>query len=420
VALKLADEQLALDGVPAGLVARPLREHRAGPDGALVEVKTRTRLAKLERVELTPAGAATAAKIDAAEERWLLNAGERRWPAIESRYGRTAMDRAVQLARAGVVRLRCRVDDRLTVELPPTGWALTDAWQQRRADADRLRALEREQWRARAAAASRRVSDRCPPLADALRAAAAGSPTLPVLVYAAEDLAQGVAHAGPRAFSQAHFGHTKARDDVSQILRDAGVDEDTLIRLGVRRSSRIGLAGPIVMHARGEQQIPISALDGPVLVRSDQPGLVVRLAAAADLVVVENLQAAETLADQIPALAIVYTAGVPGEPALALVAQLARDARRVLLVPDADLGGVRIAERILRAAPTAELIDIGTFPHPPGEPWTPDGTSIRGLNAALADAAAMLASACLVRGYPVEQELATIDAVQAARSQSTD
>ena len=312
------------------------------------------------------------------------------------------------------MRLRCRVDDRLAVELPPTGWVLTDAWQQRRADSDSLRALDRAQWRERAVTAADRVSDRWPALAAALRAAAPGNPTLPVLVYAAGDLADGVSHAGPRAFSQTHFHSTKARDDVAQILRAAGVDEDTLIRLGVRRGGRLGLAGPITAHARGHE-IPIHALDGPVLVRADQPGLTLRLSAPALAVIVENLQAAETLADQNPELAVIYTAGVPGDPALGLITQIARDTQRVLLVPDADLGGVRIAERVLRAAPNADLVDIGAHRHPRTDPWPRDGVSARGLTAALTGAAASLARACLERGYPVEQELATVDAVDAAR-----
>lgn len=208
MALKVTEEQLDLPGVPAGLVARPLREHRAGPEGELVPVKTRSRLAKLERVELAPAEeAAGPAALDPGEERWILDAGERRWPAIATRYGDSAMDRAAELARAGVVRLRCRVDDRLAVALPPTGWVLSDEWQARRVDTQQVRDLEREQWRQRALAAAARVESACQPLAEALKGTPGGSPVLPVLVYAAEDLADGVAHAGPRAFSQAHFGH---------------------------------------------------------------------------------------------------------------------------------------------------------------------------------------------------------------------
>jgi hypothetical protein len=47
--------------------------------------------------------------------------------------------------------------------------------------------------------------------------------------------------------------------------------------------------------------------------------------------------------------------------------------RTVLLVPDADLGGVRIAEQILAIAPAARLIDIGELPRPASRPWPTDG-----------------------------------------------
>lgn len=413
MALRVTDERLTLDGVPADLVARPLREHRTGPDGEPVEIKTRSRLAKLERVELGPAAApASEPELAAAEERWLLDAGERRWPAISARYGPRALDRATALARAGVVGLRCRVDDHLAIELPPIGWVLTEPWQQRRANSARLRELDREQWRQHALTAADRLGDRCPPLTAALRATPPSNPTLPVLVYAAEDLVDGVSHAGPRAFSQAHFRDTKARDDVPKLLRAIGVDEDTLIRLGVRRGGRLGLAGPFTVLAHG-QQITIHALSGPVLLRADQAGLELRLDKPTVTAIVENLQAAETLADHNPEMAVIYTAGVPGEPALALIAQIADTARRVLLVPDADLGGVRIAERVLRAAPRAELVDIGAYRHPPTDAWATDGIAIRGLTAALSGPAAALAHACLNRGYPVEQELATVEAIQA-------
>jgi hypothetical protein len=149
---------------------------------------------------------------------------------------------------------------------------------------------------------------------------------MPVLVYAAEDLADGVAHAGPRAFSQAHLGNTKARDDVAQILRGAGVDDDTLVRLGIRRSGRLGVAGPIRATV-DSRAVELAVLDGPVLIRADQRGLALSLTSPATVVIVENLQAAETLADQRRDLAVIYTAGVPSAHALALIGQLSQRPR---------------------------------------------------------------------------------------------
>ena len=62
----------------------------------------------------------------------------------------------------------------------------------------------------------------------------------------------GVSHAGPRAFSQTHFGHTKAREDAASVLRAAGVPESIVVTLGLRRSDRIGVAGPIVALVDGK------------------------------------------------------------------------------------------------------------------------------------------------------------------------
>ncbi|MDQ3631355.1 MAG: DUF2399 domain-containing protein [Actinomycetota bacterium] len=408
--LNASDEELQLAGAPAGLVAYALREHRRGVDGELVEVKNRRGQRKTDRVELAPTGALTSVEIEPSEERWLLDADQRRWAGIQSRYGERAWTRAVELTRAGVVRLRCAVDDRLALA-EPQGWTLTDAWQARRSDTTRLRDLERDDMRRRASVAADAVAARCPQLASALRAAAPASPTTSVLVFAAEDLVEGVMHAGPRAFSQAHYEHTKVREDVARVLTDAGVPDDVLVELGIRRSARIGVAGAVRASVDGEE-VALDLLDGPVLLRIDQRGLRLSLINAVALVVVENLQAAETLADQVADIALIYTAGLPGQPALRLIAGLAEQASRVLVVPDADLGGVRIAEAVLSAAPAGDVVDVGELEHPPRDPWPTDGVSMLGLHAALSGRAGTLARACLSRGYPVEQELATISAVR--------
>ena len=80
-------------------------------------------------------------------------------------------------------------------------------------------------------------------------------------------------------------------------------------------------------------------------------------------------------------------------------------------MPDADFGGVRIAEQLLVVAPDAELVDIGEQPHPTVRAWPEDGESVRGLRTALVGPAGSLAEACLGRGYRVEQELSTVRAV---------
>jgi hypothetical protein len=66
--------------------------------------------------------------------------------------------------------------------------------------------------------------------------------------------------------------------------------------------------------------------------------------------------------------------------------------------------------------PTAELVDIGGMDHPPRDCWPAGGDTERGLQVALAGPAHTLARRCLERHYPVEQELATVEAVQQALS----
>ena len=225
----------------------------------------------------------------------------------------------------------------------------------------------------------------------------------------------GISHAGPRAFSQAHFEHTKARDDVVTVLRAAGVPEATVVSLGLRRSDRLGVAGPVVARVDGET-VALALLDGPVLVRADQPGLRLALTVECPLVLVENLQAAEVVADRLPEVALVYTAGLLGAAALNLVAGLADEAKRVLIAVDADAGGVRIAEQLLVVAPDAIVLDAGEETHSRREPWTPDGVAVATLKRALDGPAATLAAACLQRGYPVEQEASIVASVTRALS----
>jgi hypothetical protein len=386
---------------------------RTTETGERAEVLVGRRHRRTDQVDLIPADEPTVlAELDPSERRWLLDAGQRQWRSVKARYGDNAWTRAIELVRAGVVRVRCRVNDDMTLG-EPRSWTLTDEWEQRRQDLHQRRERDRDYWRARADTAAIAVAERCSALSEALRKAPGGSPTTPVLVYAAEDLVEGVIHPSPRAFSQAHFKDTKARDDVADVLARARVPDDILIALGIRRSARIGVAGPVHAVVGGEA-LNLRLLQGPVLLRVDQPALQLRLSASAPLVVVENLQAAEALADQLPALAVVYTAGFPSNGELYLFGGVFADADVVVLVPDADLGGVRIAERLLSIAADAELIDIGQMDHPQRDPWPVGGDTERALRAAAAGPAAPLARGCLQRGYPVEQELATVRAVTEA------
>jgi hypothetical protein len=410
--INVADELLDLPGVPAGLTARRLPEYREGADGQRVERTHRRGLRKLDRVELVSSGPVVPLELDASEEAWVLNARQRRWRTVQARYGNEAARRAAQLVRAGVVRLICPVDSRMHVGAPAS-WVLTDEWERRASERSSKRNNERERWLGLANAAAKEVEVTCPPLAEALRRASPTGRTTAMLVHAARDLASGVVHDGPRAFSQTHFSDTKTHDDVPDVLRRAGVDEEVISALGLRRSARLGVAGPIQAEV-GDEFIRLSLLDGPVLLRADQPGLSLRLAAPVPLVVVENLQAADVLANQLPDLAVIYTAGPPGDAALGLIASVGSTASRQLVVPDGDLGGVRIADRVLSVLPEASVVDIGAQPHPAATPWPAEGVSIAGLRAAEKGRVRELAQACLARGYPVEQELATVRAVTEA------
>lgn len=403
--------QVPIVGLPDGVTAMLVEQMRRNDEGELVPVRTQSgRRRKVKRVDLFagPVSGDADAAIAAAGETFVLGADSRRWATIENELGEQAWPVTLQLVRCGVVKLRCSVKD-LRLEHPKR-WELTAQWRQLRQDRAHQRAEMADEWTARAMAAADEVEPLCAELADALRDRQFTA-TLPVLVAAAEDLVAGAVHDGPRAFSQIHFGDTKERDDVAQILTAADVPVEVLEQLGVRRSSRVGVAGPVIAEADG-QQVPIGPLDGPVTLRADQPDLTLRHHGGPHtVVIVENLQAAETLTDRFDDLIVVYTAGLPSQHALDLVGQLTSGATRVLIVPDADFGGVRIAEQLLGVAPGAELVDIGQQAHPTGEAWPGDSESIRGLRAAIDGSAASLAKACLERGYRVEQELATVRAV---------
>lgn len=102
--------------------------------------------------------------------------------------------------------------------------------------------------------------------------------------------------------------------------------------------------------------------------------------------IVENLQAAETLAEEpaLQPLAIVYSAGQTSAAARRHISSLCDQVGATLLCPDADLGGVRIASAILNelpasAAGTVTISDAGAWPHKPQSRWPADGATVAGL-----------------------------------------
>lgn len=337
-----------------------------------------------------------------------LGAGRRRWTTVVGRYGDQAFDLALSLVRGGVVHLACQVDERGNLG-DPRWWQPTDhaalaesSARARAAHTTQQRDAERESLAAELALHHREI-------ADALKAAR--SPVaIAVITAAATDLLAGIDHAGPRAFAQAHFDGTKAHD-VRGVLTAAGVSGAVLEQLGLRRGDRIGLGGPLRVSTLAGL-VDLSPMRGPVIVRLDQPGLEVSTEAQT-VVVIENLQPAEIVCARYPTLPVIYTAGQFGDDAASLLGSLAAAGRRIIGIVDADLGGVRIARRLVTAAPGAEIIDVGSWPHPARPVFTADGTAVQGLRALIEDPfVGTFASSVLARGYPVEQELATLDIIR--------
>jgi Protein of unknown function C-terminus (DUF2399) len=405
MAQRVASHAVPLAGVPDGLLAFPVEQVR--DDGTAV--RTRRGRAKLAVVELRSASVDLDPAVGDCDDAFVLGATRRRWTTIEDRYGTIAWSTAVRLTAAGAIRLRCRVDAGSRVGAP-VEWVLSPALDAERERQRETAARAVEYWVLRAEDAAGRVEKMCPELATALRVTNPRGSGLEVLVHAAEDLVAGMTHASPRAFSQTHFGDTKARDDVIDVLRAAGVPDEVAVILGVSRGDRVGLAGPVVARV-GEQSVRFEVLHGPVLVRADQPALALALEARCPLVVVENLQAAESIADRLPHVAVFYTAGMLGARALELLDGLVSLAEPVVVAVDADAGGVRIAEQVLGVAPRGVVLDAGAYAHTRRELWRADGLAHRALERARDGPAARLAAACLRRGYPVEQEGAIVASV---------
>lgn len=400
-------------GLPAGVVALAVTD----ADGRLP--RDRRGRVKAATVRLTADGelelAVPGTRIDGIAERdftWIGDKPGRLWSSIHRRFGDAADRIAMRLVGLGVVDLVCAVGDDLRIGAVKH-WRLTEPWENDRRRRTAHRTSRAEYWRTRADAAAQHVAGIDARLSATLLRTRPTNMRLPALVHAAEDLAKGISHDGPRAFSQTHFGTTKDRDDVAAILTDAGADPATLVRLGLLRSPYLGLGGPIRIRT-DSGQCDLSTLDGPVQFRVTNLGRIdpVIVEGTRDLAIIENLQAAEAISDGFPEVAVVWCAGQPADSALGAMASLAEQIERVFVATDADWGGVRIAKRIVTALahhPKIMIVDVGTHPHPGRDPF--GATSAEGLTV-LADGCGLVprfARACLARGYPVEQE-ATIRA----------
>ncbi|MFF1478270.1 TnsA-like heteromeric transposase endonuclease subunit [Streptomyces sp. NPDC058301] len=113
---------------------------------------------------------------------------------------------------------------------------------------------------------------------------------------------------------------------------------------------------------------------------------------------------------------ITYCGGMPSAAVLGLIAELAAAGDAIVIAPDADLGGIRIAIAVYQAlSPAGQtrsvFCDVGSAGHVRQRPWAPDSPVWEELRTAQAGPAAALAQDCLDRGYPVEQEAAIIESV---------
>lgn len=332
---------------------------------------------------------------------------------IESRYGEDAFAAGLGLVRAGESHLICEVDSRGHVGSPrklvrtAAGAEADAAARTIQQDGQQARSEERR-------ALADLVEQTHPSITYALRLSNLSPAAHAVLVAVAQDLVDGIQHAGPRAFAQYHFGDTK-QHDVREILTSAGVDDDVLEVLGLRRGDRIGLGGPITLSLP-QGDVDLAPLRGPVQVRLDQPELTPRTAAPL-VVIIENLQPAEVVCMKHPDLPVVYTGGQFDDAASRLLVQLCTGRRAVAIV-DADLGGVRIAQRVLAVVPHAEIVDVGEWAHAQGERIPADGLAADQLERLVEDPfVGSFAAAVRQRGYRVEQEQSTLAIVDVLSSQ---
>lgn len=398
---------LPVNTIP-GTLAHPVLQQRGDQ-----EIRDRRGRRRITRALLTATNPSGDIVLDEADRRWIYAQPSRRLASIRARF--PDLDVPVRLCQAGLVDLVYDITQDLQLG-QLREWRLTDLTAGKAEDHRVARSTSKSRQRDLALAIADEVGSISPQLASALRSIPPSDPNGPLaaLIAAAGDLIEGRLHSGPRAFSQHHFGDSKVRDDIPRLLSNHGVTVEIADRLGIRRSPRLGLAGPVTVHLDKAEPIHLELWDGPIAFRVDQPGLQVS-APQGDviaMVVVENLQAAEWAADQHPEALVVYTPGPLSEPAAHLVSSCAQFAAQTLAICDADLGGVRISTQIAAAASNTRIIDIGQWPHTTGQVIPPGSVTETGLQAALDGPAAALAAAILDRGYRLEQEQPTTAALR--------
>lgn len=349
-----------------------------------------------------------------ADWNWATSA-PRRWNTITTRLHDRADEVALALARAGCVALDHDYRDG-TIRHPPRGWTPHPDLAAHHATGKQAGQAARQALLERARELRDALIGEWPGVAEAMSGPASDT-RLVWLVRAAEDLLAERSYDGPRAFVQHHVNNTKAREDLPRLLTDAGFEAEALALLGVNRNPYIGVGGPIRAHHDGHT-LDWTGWPGPHDIRlpAHRPITLDVAHGTHTLLIIENRQAAEAICDSYPGTAVIWCHGQPPDPLLHLINHAALGVSQVVICPDADLGGIRIAARVHDHLPPGQervIIDIGTAEHDQGEPFSAMTCHRIAAIAERHDAVGVFASSCLTRGYVVEQEAPARAALQA-------
>ena len=394
-------------GVPDGLLAYAQPSH---PDGTFDH--DRAGRPKVRRVHLRAHPPAPPQRPDGlvsdADWNWAISA-PRRWDTITSRFPGHAGDIARVLALAGCVALDHDYRNGAICQ-PPRRWVPDPGLAADHATGQQARQTALQARRDRARELRDLLAGEWPGAARALDGPAPQA-RLEWIVRAGEDLFAGRSHDGPRAFVQHHAGNTKAREDLPRLLADAGFEPEALAVLGINRNPYIGIGGPVRAHHDG-RTLDWDGWPGPHDIRlpTHKPVTLATGPGTRILLIIENRQAAETICDSHPAIAVIWCHGQPPDPVLNLIRQAAQGVNQVVICPDADLGGIRIAARIHDSLPPGTrrvIVDAGTAAHDRGDPFSSTTRDLIAAAAQRRDAVGAFAAGCLARGYAVEQEAPT-------------
>ncbi|MDI1463369.1 DUF2399 domain-containing protein [Catellatospora sp. KI3] len=411
------DRELVLGwvhGVPEGLHAyAPVPATGSYPRDRLDRPKIRR--VRLRSATPPPAPARPPGLVSDSDWKWITS-GSRSWTSVTGRLGPDAHRIASALAKAGCLTIEHDLRISALVQPPRRLHPHPDLAHAHAEDRSR-REDEADDIRAQAAELAEALIADWPGVARAL-GSATNTDRLAWVIRAADDLANGRTHDSVRAFVQTHARFTKARDDVHHLLAELGFEQEAIVALGLARNPYIGLGGPIRVKTRAGT-INLAGIPGPHDIRLPTGHDISLLlpAQSSTLLVIENRQAAEAACDAYPESPVIWCHGQPPTAVLSLIAQAAQQSSRVVICTDADLGGARIAARIVDHIPTnlqSDVIDIGEANHVAGRPFNSHSRFHLAAIAERDDRIGQFARACLARGYAIEQEAAAKSSVRRA------